>query len=103
MYYAGWVPTIIGRLSFTTIGLGKHPSQCWKKEDDARFVVMQRRDLLDVLVPFAEKYQFWGGVREFISKNIRRKTGRFLFVMTACISCRGETCNGLVIHGSGSA
>lgn len=59
-------------------------------------MVMQRRDLLDMLVPFAENSVFLGGVREFISKAFIGQTGRFLFVMTANISNRGETCNGLV-------
>ena len=80
MYYAGWVPTIIGRLSFTMIGRGMQPSRCWRNEDDAQFVVMQRRDLLDVLVPFTENSQFLGGVREFLSKN--KHALRIIFLWT---------------------
>ena len=96
MHFSGWVPTVIGRLSFTAIGCGKHPSHCWKKEDGDRFVIMQCRDLLDVILPFAGNSVASGFLRELISKNIIGKSGRFLFVMTADISNDGENCFGYV-------
>ena len=96
MYFAGWIPTAIGRLSFTTIGRGKHPSRCWKAQDGEQFVVIQRRDLLDVLVPFAGNSVNSGSIREIIAKLVIRKTGRFFFVMTANLGSKGEICFGHV-------
>lgn len=96
MHYAGWVPTVIGRLAFAMIGCGSHPSRCWKKEDDERFVVMQCRNLVDLLVPFATKSETGGFVREFASNIFTGRSGRFTFVMNAAVANQDEYCAGCV-------
>jgi hypothetical protein len=72
--YAGWVPTVAGRLSFRHIGESDHPTESVYANvaaANARFIVAyQRRNLSDSL---------FKGVMDLLSRN----TGQFWFVMTA--------------------
>lgn len=96
MYYAGWIPTVIGRLSFELIGSGNYPTRCLKKEEKNRFVVVQRRDLLDVTLPFVENSGTSGIFREIFSRTIYGISGRFIFAMIGTVQRDGKICTGRV-------
>lgn len=96
MEYIGWVPTITGRLSFSTIGLGSYPSACSRSGEGSEFVLMQRRDLLDVIVPFGNSTDVGKFFRELIANKIFGVSGRFLFVMSAKVEASGEACEGQI-------
>lgn len=96
MHYAGWIPTVIGRLSFMLIGSGNYPTRCLKKEEKGRFVVVQRRDLLDVTLPFVENSGTSGFFREIYSKTFYGNSGRFFFAMIGTVERDGKACNGRV-------
>jgi hypothetical protein len=95
MDYFGWVPTVTGNLSFTTLGNGSFPSRCSRLDTSKSFVIYQKRDLLDVLVPFADDIEVAKFFREKIANWILRISGQFSFVMVATPDeatqcCRGE-------------
>ena len=96
MHYAGWIPTVIGRLSFDLIGSGNFPTPCLKKEEKDRFVVVQRRDLLDVTLPFVENSGTSGFFREIFSKTVYGNSGRFIFAMIGTVQRDGKACTGRV-------
>ena len=96
MYYAGWIPAVIGRLSFELIGSGNYPTRCLKKEEKNRFVVVQRRDLLDVTLPFVENSGTSGIFREIFSRTIYGISGRFIFAMIGTVQRDGKICTGCV-------
>lgn len=96
MNYIGWVPTVTGHLSFSTIGTGSFPTRCWRREQGSRICVVQRRDLLDVLVPYAEGSEVAKYFREKLANLVVGISGRFWYVMDAVEADDGETVSGVI-------
>ncbi|MEL6753947.1 MAG: hypothetical protein AAFO57_07975, partial [Pseudomonadota bacterium] len=96
MRFAGWVPTVTGHLSFTTLGTGSYPSKPWKKVAGQKIWMMQRRDLLDVLLPYAEASYSVSSLREAIAKRVLRISGRFCFFIEGEIAQDGESLTGKI-------
>lgn len=97
MHYIGWVPTVTGHLSFTTIGSGSFPAVCSRKDVDGTFFILQRRDLLDVLVPYAEGSEVASYFRELLANLVIGISGRFWFVLSAKPSTDGDRCSGQIL------
>lgn len=97
MKFSGWVPTVTGNLSFSVIGNGTFPSKCIRTDFANGFSVLQRRDLLDVLVPYAEDNSFAQFFREKLVNWIWRISGKFSFLFIADDS-KGdnEVCHGKI-------
>lgn len=96
MHFCGWVPTVTGHLSFTTLATGSFPSRCWRRECGKRFVAVQRRDLLDVLVPYAESVEVINYFREKLSNIVVGISGRFWYILDAVEAEDGETLKGII-------
>lgn len=96
MHYTGWIPTITGHLSFTTIATGSFPTRCWRRDDGKRFLAVQRRDLLDVLVPYADSLEVMSFFREKIANLVVGISGRFWYILDAQETCDGEGLTGVV-------
>lgn len=78
MKFKGWVPTVGKRLSFSFMGMSKHPSQSITKnvsDSDHRYVIsFQHRFLLDSSIPTER-------LKRGISKYLFRLEGDFYFVL----------------------
>ncbi|SLN23128.1 hypothetical protein ROJ8625_00920 [Roseivivax jejudonensis] len=94
--YLGWVPTVTGNLSFTTIGTGSFPNRCVRKDIGRTVFVLQRRDLLDVLVPYSEGTDVAKFFREFLANHLIGISGNFWFVLELSVSDDGEESSGTV-------
>lgn len=105
MAYFGWVPTVTGNLSFTTLGRGSFPSRSIRIDTENGFVIYQKRDLLDVLVPYADDVVVANFLRETIANWILQISGKFSFFMVASQESGDERCTGtiyLVAHAGNS-
>lgn len=75
MRYCGWIPTITGNLSFSTIGLGRNPKrifQSFRAFEDVRLVVCaQKRRTTDIV---------FGSLGEAVNRLIGRE-GTFIFAL----------------------
>ncbi|WP_334063697.1 hypothetical protein [Limimaricola cinnabarinus] len=80
MIYTGWVPNVTGHLSFSTIGITSHPTRSRRVVGSTKTVVVQKRDLLDVIVPFLGNDKASSYFREFISNRIVGISGNFTFI-----------------------
>lgn len=96
MHYIGWIPTVTGHLSFSTIATGSFPSRSWRREDGKRFVAAQRRDLLDVLVPYADSSEVARFFREKIANLVVGISGRFWYILDTEDVGDGERLSGTV-------
>lgn len=97
----GWVPTVTGNLSFSALGRGSFPSRCLRVDTPEVFVIYQKRDLLDVLVPYADDVNVAKFFREKIANLALKISGQFSFVMIATPEKLTECCTGkiyLVAH-----
>lgn len=96
MNFSGWVPTVTGHLSFSSIGNATHPtkSSCIRLGNELCF--MQQRDLLDVVLPFVDNTNVGRFVRETFSNHIIGITGRFTFLALCDIAPSGEYMSGSV-------
>ncbi len=95
-HFVGWVPTVTGHLSFTTIATGTFPTRCWRRESGKKFVAVQRRDLLDVLVPYADSIEVMRFFREKLANLVVGISGRFWYILDAQESADGETLSGSI-------
>ncbi len=79
--YAGWVPNVVGRLSFSIAGLSNHPSPVVFSGDleDAgtHFIGFQRRNLSDTSIPFLSNWIF---SKNLVDKIFYEKNGNLYFV-----------------------
>lgn len=78
MHFKGWVPTVGKRLSFSFMGMSKHPSQSITKnvsDADHRYVIsFQHRFLLDSSLPTER-------LKRTISRYLFKLEGDFYFVL----------------------
>ena len=95
-YFVGWVPTVTGHLSFTTIATGHFPTRCWRRELGKRLVAVQRRDLLDVLILYADSSEVMRFFREKLANLIVGISGRFWYLLDARESDDGEMLYGSI-------
>lgn len=81
MYYKSWVPTVTGHLSFTAIGDTDYPARCERFGDPRYFCILQKRSLLDVVVPlpFSGRFAIW--LREQFARLVFRRSGNFEFAI----------------------
>lgn len=94
MRFVGWVPTVTGHLSFTTLATGSFPTRCWRRERGDRLIALQRRDLLDVLVPYADSVEVVSYFREKLANIVIGISGRFWYVLDAREVDDGECLEG---------
>lgn len=97
MRYSGWVPTVTGNLSFTTIGCGSFPTKSLRRDTENGYAVYQRRDLLDVLVPYADDAQVAAFFREHIANWVLGISGKFSFVLLAETAESSDACSGKIL------
>lgn len=92
MNFSGWVPTVTGHLSFSILGMGSFPNKCIRSEFVDGFAVLQKRDLLDVLIPYADDSSVLSFFREKMSNWMLRISGQFTFLMVANWPEEGKDC-----------
>lgn len=81
MLYKGWVPTVVGHLSFTSFGDTEYPTTSRRYGYWARFCIVQKRSLLDVTYPLPRLGRFGFWLRERISRTLFSLSGDIVFVM----------------------
>jgi hypothetical protein len=92
--YAGWIPNVLGRLSFTTYRsqlLGNAPS------DNVNFVFeIERRDLLDTIAFLSANNKVGKYLQEFVAQKVFSISGKFLFIFVAEFDERNDALKGEV-------
>ena len=82
MRYTGWIPTITGHLSFSSIGITSFPTKSDVSLLSDGRLVSQTRDLLDLALPFADNSSLAKYFREQIANKVLSITGKFTFICT---------------------
>ncbi len=83
MLYRGWVPTVSGHLSFSAVGETDFPTRCRTLRCNGRIISIQKRDLLDVVVPLVDTTPVGQFFREYLANRLIGITGDFSFVCIA--------------------
>jgi uncharacterized membrane protein len=83
MLYKGWIPSVSGFLSVTAFGDGDFPTRPKRHGFNDRFIVEQKRDLLDTLIPLATDDVLGRTARELLSGWVLGISGRFTLFLFA--------------------
>lgn len=81
MLYKGWVPTVVGHLSFTSFGDTEYPTKSVRFGKWDRFSIVQHRSLLDATFPLPAFGRFGIWFRERLTRLLFGLSGDFYFVM----------------------
>lgn len=82
MLYKGWVPTVTGKLSFTTFGDTDYPSRYDRFGNPNLFLISQNRALLDSSLPLPFVGRLASRIKEFFSFYLFGISGDFKFILT---------------------
>lgn len=96
MRFSGWVPTVVGHLSFSSIGESIYPSRSLKVMVGRQLVFLQVRDLLDFVAPMRAETPLGNFFQEFIANHVVGVSGKFAFVFSGDISDDRESLSGTI-------
>ena len=80
MNYCGWIPSVTGHLSFSAVGESSYPNRSICARSGRSVFFFQKRDLLDIVAPFAYETPIGAFFQEFIANYAVGVSGNFAFV-----------------------